>query len=270
MVTRRRSARRDEKLRTEREKNLLPTCREAALFAACRDGPGGCTSERRRRSVETAALCAAAGGSTPPAGATLPSGPGRLGEREAHGGIGLERTPEPEILADFPHRGQHFLAEQPDARLRVLVADEPVAPPEAEDGRARLLEQAPELGDHGLGRAGDDLLITDLVLERRAARVRAPADREFHERGAVRRREVTRRRRPHRVSEAGELALHPHELLGVLHGLLVGLRHVAALEIAAVFGATRVAGLGRDLIVELPDLLGRVDGRTECDVGIAL
>src|SRR5712691_10550735 len=199
MVTRRRSARRDEKLRTEREKPFLPPCREAALFAACRDGPGGCTSERRRRAVETAALCAAAGGSTPPAGSTLPSGPGRLGEREAHGGVRFERTPEPEILSDLPHGGQHFFAEQSDARLRICVADEPVAPPEAEDGRARLLEQAPELGDHGLGRAGDDLLIADLVLERRAARVGPSPDRVLHACAPIRGREIARRRRPHGV-----------------------------------------------------------------------
>jgi hypothetical protein len=72
------------------------------------------------------------------------------------------------------------------------------------------------------------------------------------------------------MREAGELALHPHELARVLERLLFGLGDVAALQIAAVLGTSRVARLARDLIVELPDLLGRVDRGAERDVRIAL
>src|SRR5438034_628384 len=109
-------------------------------------------------------------------------------------------------------RGQHFLPEQADARARVLVRDETVRRPEPHDRRPRLLEQAAQLRNHGLRRAGDDLLVLDLVLELRAARIRAATDGVFDERRAIRRREVPRRARPHRMREPGELALHPHEL----------------------------------------------------------
>jgi hypothetical protein len=77
-------------------------------------------------------------------------------------------------------------------------------------------------------------------------------------------------RRPHRMRQAGELALHPHELPRVLQRLLLGLGDVAALQVAAVLGPARVAGLLRDLVVLLPDLLGRLDLGAERDVGIAL
>src|SRR6516162_6354057 len=42
------------------------------------------------------------------------------------------------------------------------------------------------------------------------------------------------------------------------------------LQVAAVLGARLVAGLERDLVVQLPDLLSRLDRGVECDVGIAL
>src|SRR6516162_336050 len=42
------------------------------------------------------------------------------------------------------------------------------------------------------------------------------------------------------------------------------------LQVAAVLGARLVAGLERDLVVKLPDLLGRLDRGVERDVGIAL
>src|ERR1700752_575899 len=42
------------------------------------------------------------------------------------------------------------------------------------------------------------------------------------------------------------------------------------LQIAAVLGARLVAGLERDLVVEFPDLLGRLDRGVERDVRIAL
>src|SRR5438874_1173132 len=100
-----------------------------------------------------------------------------------------------------------------------------------------LLEQAPELRDDRLRRPGDDLLVLDLLLERGAARVGATPDRVLDERRPVGRREVARRGGPDRMRQTGELALHPHELLRVLHRLFFGLGDVTALEIAAVLGA---------------------------------
>ena len=64
--------------------------------------------------------------------------------------------------------------------------------------------------------------------------------------------------------------LHPHELPGVGDGLLLGLGHVAALQVAPVLGAALVARLGGHAVVVLPDLLGRVDGGGERDVRISL
>src|SRR5436309_7646576 len=193
-----------------------------------------------------------------------------LREVDAGGRVGLERAPEAELLADVAQRGQHFLAEETDARRRVLVGDESVGPPEPHDRRPRLLEQPPQLRDHRLRRARHDLLVRDLVLEGGAARVGAPPDRVFDEGRAVRGREIARRARPHGMRQPRELALHPHELLGVGHRLLFGLGDVAALQVTAILGAAGVAGLQRDLVVELPDLLGRLDLGAERDVGIAL
>src|SRR5437667_3980043 len=193
-----------------------------------------------------------------------------LREVDAGGRVGLERTPETELLADVAQRGQHFLAEETDARLRVRVGDEAVGRPEAHDRRPRLFEQPPQLRDHRLRRARHDLLVADLVLERGAARVGAPPHRILHEGRAVRRREVARRARPHRMRQAGELALHPHELSRVGHRLLFGLGHVAALQIAAVLGAAGVADLLGHLVVRFPDLLGRLDLGAQRDVWIAL
>src|SRR5215831_7586134 len=205
----------------------------------------------------------------------MPSSSGRRGRRpfalsDAHGRLGFEGAQELELLAHLADGGQHLLAEELDARGGVGVAHEAVARPEAHDGRAGLLEEAAELRDHCLRRARDDLLVADLVLEGRGAGVGAPAHRELHESFAVRRRKVARRRRPHRMCEAGELPLHPHELSRIGHGLLFRLRHVAALEIAAVFRPRGVARLRGHGVVEGPDLLGGVDGRAERDVRIAL
>src|SRR5215470_15145393 len=205
----------------------------------------------------------------------MPSSSGRGGRRplafpDAHGRLGFEGAQELELLAHLADGGQHLLAEELDARGGVGVAHEAVARPEAHDGRAGLLEEAAELRDHRLRRARDDLLVADLVLEGRGAGVDAPAHRDLHEGFAIRRREVARGRRPHRMGETGELALHPHELPRVGHGLLFRLRHVTTLEIAAVLRARRVARLRRHGIVELPDLLGGGNGGAEGDVGIAL
>src|SRR5207247_11111455 len=103
-----------------------------------------------------------------------------------------------------------------------------------------------------------------------AARGGATPDRVLDERRPVGRREVARRGGPDRMRQTGELALHPHELLRVLHRLFFGLGDVTALEIAAVLGAAGVAGLGRHAVVLLPDLLGRRDLGAERDVRIAL
>src|SRR5437773_1511238 len=205
----------------------------------------------------------------------MPFSSGRGGRRplgllDAHGRLGFEGTQELELLAYLTHGRQHLLAEELDAGDGVGIAHEAVARPEANDGGTRLLEESTELRDHRLRRARDDLLIADLVLEGRCARVGAAPHRELHEGLAVRWREVARGRRPHRMGEPGELALHPHELPRVGHGLLFRLRHVAALEIATVLRPRRVARLRGHGIVELPDLLGGVDGRAERDVRIAL
>jgi hypothetical protein len=148
--------------------------------------------------------------------------------------IVLERTQEAELLAHLADRGEHFLPEQAYAGGRILVADEAVARPEAENGGARLLEQPAELCDDGLRRPGDDLLITNLVLELRPAGVRAATHSVFDERLAVRRRKIARRARPHRMGETGEFPLHPHELPGIGHRLLLGLGDMTALKVAAV------------------------------------
>src|SRR5262249_3339433 len=97
-------------------------------------------------------------------------------ERVTHGRVGLEGAPEAKLLADLPDGGKHFLAHQPDAPPRILVLHEAVASPEADDGRPCLLEQASHLRDHRLRRAGDDLLVADLILERGAARIRPAPD----------------------------------------------------------------------------------------------
>src|SRR5262245_57021321 len=98
-------------------------------------------------------------------GRTSDGGPAVL-VRDAHGGVGLERAPEVELLAHLPHGRQDLLSEQPDAGPGVLVGHEAVARPEAEDGGPRLLEEPAELRQDGLGRPRDDLLVADLILER--------------------------------------------------------------------------------------------------------
>src|SRR5215510_10533123 len=122
----------------------------------------------------------------------MPSSSGRGGRRplallDAHGRLGLEGTEELELLAHLAYGRQHFLAEELDAGDGVGVADEAVTRPEAHDGGPRLLEESAELRNHRLGRARDDLLVADLVLERRGTRVGSAAHRELHEGLAVRR-----------------------------------------------------------------------------------
>ena len=135
---------------------------------------------------------------------------------------------------------------------RVRVADEAVGGPEAHDRRPRLFQQLADARDDRLRRAGDDLAVRHLLLERGAARVRAAPDRVLDKSLAVGRREVAGRARPHRVRQAGELALHPHELPGVGHRLLLGLGDVAALQVAAILGTAGVAALVGHLVVAAP------------------
>src|SRR3989442_5681194 len=182
-------------------------------------------------------------------GYALGGGRRRLRERHADRRVGFEGAPESELFANLPERGQHFLTEEADTRLRVRGRDDPSRRPESEDGRPRLLEQAPELRDHGLRRPRDDHLALDLVLEGRAAGIGPAPDRVLDEGRPNRGREVARRGRPDRVREARELALHPHELAGVLPGPLLGLGHVAALEGAPVLRGGPVGPLRRDPIV---------------------
>src|ERR1043166_7843364 len=142
----------------------------ASLMPHARSTPASCA---RMRSAGTRTLDRRAG---------RPRG---LREVDADGRVGLERAPEAELLAHLAHGRQHLAAEQLDAALAVRVGDEPVGGPEADDGRPRLLEQAPQLGQDGLGRARDDLLIAQLILERGCARIRAASHRELPERGGT-------------------------------------------------------------------------------------
>src|SRR5262249_62004634 len=87
---------------------------------------------------------------------------------------------------------------------------------------------------------------------------------------AVVRRAVARRRAPGRVREAGELALHPAKLLGVLDRPFLAVGDVHLDQITAVLRAGGVADFVGDLVVELPDALGVGDRRVERDVGITL
>src|SRR5271166_2788255 len=72
------------------------------------------------------------------------------------------------------------------------------------------------------------------------------------------------------MGEAGELTLHPQELAGVLLCLFFAVGDVHLLQIAAVLRPRLIADLTRDLIVELPDVLGRFNRGVERDIGIAL
>ena len=54
--------------------------------------------------------------------------------------VGLERALEIELLRHLAHRREHFLAEQPDARLGILMRHGAVIAPEREDAGPRLLQ----------------------------------------------------------------------------------------------------------------------------------
>src|SRR4029453_15142066 len=146
-----------------------------------------------------------------------------------------------------------------------------VVAPQRQDPGPRLLEDALQLGHHRLGRAVDDAQILDLLLEAGvAARVDGAAGRELKKGAAVGGGAVARRRAPHRMGKAGELALHPAELLGVLARLVLVVGDVDLDQVAAILRPADIAGLQCHLVVEFPDLLGLLDRGVQRDVGIAL
>src|SRR5262252_8957705 len=137
-----------------------------------------------------------------------------------HRGVRLERVLQAQFLADLAHCRHDLLAEEADAGPRIFVTDRAVIAPDAVDAGPGLFEHAAQFGDDRLWRAKEDTPVGNLLVKSRApARVLGAPDRELDEVAAQRRREIARRIRPHRVREAGELALHPQELAGVLFGL---------------------------------------------------
>src|SRR5215831_9554750 len=72
------------------------------------------------------------------------------------------------------------------------------------------------------------------------------------------------------MRKTGELALHPQKLAGVLFRLFLGVGDVDLLQVAVVLRAGGVADLFGGRVVELPDLLGRLDRGVERDIGVAL
>src|SRR3954462_13775318 len=139
---------------------------------------------------------------------------------DAHRRIGLERTLEIEALGDLADRRKDLLADQFYAGERVFLADATVVAPQRQDARPRFLEDALQLGDHRLGRAGDDAEVGHLLFEAGlAARILCAARGELDEGPAGRGGAVARRGAPDGVRKARELALHSAELPGVLDRL---------------------------------------------------
>src|ERR1700722_1143007 len=81
---------------------------------------------------------------------------------QMHRRVRLERALEVELLGDLADRREDLGAHQPDAGERVLLADAAVIAPQRQDAGPRLLEDAAQLGDDGLGRAGDDAQVGHL------------------------------------------------------------------------------------------------------------
>src|SRR5207248_8990260 len=81
---------------------------------------------------------------------------------------------------------------------------------------------------------------------------------------------VSRGSCPHRMLQAGELALHPHELASVVEGLFLVVLHVAADQISALFGAAFISGLLCRFIIVLPDFLAVLDRSVERNVWITM
>ena len=109
---------------------------------------------------------------------------GRISEMDRR--VRFERALEVEALGDLADRRENFRAHQLDAGERVLLADAAIVAPQRQDAGPRLLEDALELGDHRLGRAGDDAQVGHLLLEAGlAARILRPSGGELDE-GAAR------------------------------------------------------------------------------------
>ena len=72
------------------------------------------------------------------------------------------------------------------------------------------------------------------------------------------------------MREAGELALHPHELAGVFQRLFLGVLNVHANEVTEIFRTGDVTVFRGGLRVEFEDFLGVIDRGVQRDVGIAL
>src|SRR6188508_2593012 len=127
-----------------------------------------------------------------------------LGIAQVHRRVGFERALEVELLGDLADRREDLGAHQPDAGERILLAHPAVVAPQRQDAGPRLLEDAAQLGDHGLGRAGDDAQVGHLLLEAGlAARVLGAARGELDEGAARAGRAVARRRAPYGMGEAG-------------------------------------------------------------------
>src|SRR5207244_4243855 len=136
--------------------------------------------------------------------------------------VRLERALEAELLRHLAYRREHFLPQQADAALGILVRHGAVITPEAENAGPRLFHEDTQLGDHRLRRAGDDHQFFELFLERRAvARVFRPTGGELDKGASVFRAAVARGCAPNRMGETGELTLHPGELARVLDRLLL-------------------------------------------------
>src|SRR5258707_7880044 len=130
--------------------------------------------------------------------------------------VRFERTLEVETFGDLADRREDLLAYELDAGERVFLAHLPVIAPQRQDARPRLFEDALQLGDDRLGRAGDDAEVRHLLLEAGvAARIDGAAGGELAEGATGGRRAVARRRAPPRVGNAGELPPHPAERLGI-------------------------------------------------------
>src|SRR5688500_9361067 len=120
-----------------------------------------------------------------------------------HWRIRLERALEVEALGDLADCREDLLAHKPYAGERVFLADAAVVAPQRQDARPGLLEDALQLGDDRLGRAGDDAQVGHLLLEAGVAtRVDGAAGGELDEGAAIGGRAVARWRAPHRMGEA--------------------------------------------------------------------
>src|SRR5471032_1578388 len=108
---------------------------------------------------------------------------GRISEMDRR--VRFERALEVEALGDRADRRENFRAHQLDAGERIGLTDAAVIAPQSQDAGPRLLEDALELRDHRLGRAGDDAQVGHLLFEAGlAARILRPPGGELDESAA--------------------------------------------------------------------------------------